>query len=205
MLVLAMAGPAGAQEAADPIGGLLDQIQAAPDPDDPEADSPPDPIADAPLRAPHAPYVPPSPPPTLNRPVHVDETGRTPEGPPNPVEAGYDARLRASFSSAQGLQGPLDGAWTLRGADGAVLYTLQMVDNGLALEGAWRDPRRQGAADASGFLNEVRRDGPGVVISFYPAPGAGLASLDLEPSAGGTWMGELEERGRRRPVVLNRN
>jgi hypothetical protein len=233
LLGLALAAPAWAQDAADPIGGLLEQVQAAPNPDDPEAESLPNPAADAPLPKPPpaaftppvghapgpsaqppqaaapvapyaAPYIPP-PRPALTEPVHVDETGKTPEAPLSPVEAGYEARLRASFSSAQGLQGPLDGAWTLRGAQGGALYTLLLVDNGMALEGAWRDPRRRGATDASGFLNDIQRIASGVVITFYPAPGAGLATLTLSPAASGAWSGELEERGRRQQVSLKRD
>ncbi|HQT53981.1 MAG TPA: hypothetical protein PKX06_10945, partial [Phenylobacterium sp.] len=76
------------------------------------------------------PYVAPAPRrPRLTAPVHIDEIGKTPEAPPTAVDLSYEARMRSSFNSAQGLQGPLDGAWTLR-AGGAELYDLQLVDSG---------------------------------------------------------------------------
>lgn len=272
------AGAGHAQDAADPIGGLLEQAQEAPNPEDPEAESvptapgeapppavtvvapaqtPPAPFAPqtpaspppsvsyplppvnhappppAPYAAP-APYVAPSDPPPspaqtyapppaptpaapyvapyappprprLTEPVHIDELGKTPDAPPSAVDRNYENRLRASSASAQGLQGPLDGAWTLRGTSGSDLYTFLLVDNGVALEGAWRDPRRRGAVDSSGFLNDIQRTGVGLSLSFYAAPGAGLTLLTLSPAANGTWTGDLEERGDRRRVILRRD
>lgn len=162
----------------------------------------------APYAAPPATYIPPPPPPErpkLTAPVHIDETGKTPDFPPTAVDRSYEARLRASFASAQGLQGPLDGAWTLRNVTGGELYDLALVDNGSALEGAWSDPRRRGAVDSSGFLADFQRVEGGVRMSFYPSPGAGLSVLTLNPAADGAWRGELEERGSRRTVTLKRD
>ena len=51
---------------------------------------------------------------TLDRPVMIDETDRSPDGPPTPLDLGYEARIRGSASSAQGLLGPLDGGWTVQ-------------------------------------------------------------------------------------------
>ncbi|MDP3852177.1 hypothetical protein [Phenylobacterium sp.] len=152
-------------------------------------------------------YTPPPPPhPTLTAPTHVDETGRSPEAPPTTTDLSYESRMRSSFASAQGLQGPLDGAWTLRGGEGAALYTLQLVDNGLEPpEGAWRDPRRRGATDSSGFLSAIQRTGGELIVSFYPRRGEGVTTLVLKASLDGTWSGELEEGGRRRAVVLRRD
>lgn len=155
--------------------------------------------------APYAPpYVPPPPRPQIAEPVHIDEVGKTPDAPPSPVDRNYEMRLRASSASAQGLQGPLDGAWTLR-ASGNELYSLLLVDNGLALEGAWRDPRRRGATDSSGFLNDIQRTGAGISLNFYSAPGAGLTTVTLAPTADGSWTGEIDENGRRRNVTLRRH
>lgn len=150
-----------------------------------------------------APYTPPPPRPT--EPVNIDELGKTPDYPPNPTDLNYEARLRASSASAQGLQGPLDGPWTLRTSGGRELYSLLLVDNSQGLDGAWRDPRRRGATDASGFLNAIQRSGGGIVITFYPAPGAGLSTVTLSPAADGSWTGELDERGDRQRVTLRRN
>lgn len=164
----------------------------------------------APYNPPPSAYVPPvytrPAPPRLTAPVHVDEYDKTPEAPLNGAELGYETRLRSSFASAQGLQGPLDGAWMLRGAGGQPLYSLLFVDKGLGqLEGAWRDPRRRGATDSSGFLAGVQRMGAQLSASFYPLPGAPAATITLNPSADGAWSGELDEGGRRTSVTLKRD
>ncbi|WP_310541860.1 hypothetical protein [Phenylobacterium sp.] len=152
------------------------------------------------------PYVAPTPRrPRLTAPVHIDEIGKTPEAPPTAVDLSYEARMRSSFNSAQGLQGPLDGAWTLR-AGGSELYDLQLVDSGSGnLEGAWRDPRRRGATDASGFIDTISRVGGQLVIRLTPRPGAEPSILMLNADSNGTWSGELTERGERRSVTMRRN
>lgn len=145
-------------------------------------------------------------PPKLNAPVHVDEYDKTPEAPLNPTELGYETRLRSSFASAQGLQGPLDGAWTLSTNGGQPLYTLLFVDKGRGqLEGAWRDPRRRGATDSSGFLAGVQRMGSQLSASFQPRPGAPATTITLNPASGGAWTGELIEDGTRTAVTLKRD
>ena len=152
-----------------------------------------------------APYTPPSGA-FVGAPVNVDDYDRTPERPLNSVEQGYENRMRASFASAQGMQGPMDGGWTLRGQDGRTLYAFLFVDkNQPSLEGAWRDPRRPGAADASGFFTVIQRSGGQVTASFYPRPGEGEAGLSLSSAANGEWRGELTEGGRRTSVVLRRD
>lgn len=152
------------------------------------------------------PYAAPAPRrPRLTAPVHIDEIGRTPEAPPTAVDLSYEARMRSSFNSAQGLQGPLDGTWTLR-AGGAELYDLQLVDSGSGnLEGAWRDPRRRGATDASGFIDTISRVGGQLVIRLTPRPGAEPSILMLNSDSSGAWSGELTERGERRSVTMRRN
>jgi len=229
----ALAAPAAAQDA-DPIGALLDQAPAAPVVPPPVAPPPvsappppqaysPAPYAPAPPPVNHAPPPPPvvyaplpprtySPPPPqpgraeLTAPVHVDETGRSPEAPPTSTDLNYEARMRSSFASAQGLQGPLDGAWTLRAQAGGELYALLLVDKGLGtLEGAWRDPRRRGSTDSSGFLAAVQRNGAQLSVSFYPRPGASAATITLNAGLDGVWTGELAEDGERRAVTLRRD
>ena len=143
--------------------------------------------------------------PELTAPVHIDEIGKTPEAPPTPTDLSYEARMRSSFNSAQGLQGPLDGAWSLR-AGGSELYDLQLVDSGSgSLEGAWRDPRRRGATDASGFIDTLSRYGGQLTIRLTPRPGADAVVITLSADANGTWSGEINERGERRSVTMRRN
>lgn len=154
-------------------------------------------------------YTPPPPPsprrPRLTAPVTIDEYDKTPEAPLNSVELGYESRLRSSFASAQGMQGPLDGAWMLRSRSGEALYSLLLVDKGNGLlEGAWRDPRRRGSTDSSGFLADIQRIGSQVTANFYPRPGGGVVSVTLT-SSGAAWSGELVEGRERTSVTLRRD
>lgn len=231
ILSLALGGPAAAQDAVDPIGSLLDQVDeetaesqgvvsasGAPAPAAPPAQTLPPATPTTLPTAPAYPYTPapysPPPPlsyaqparPVLTEPVNIDDHGKTPEAPLNYVEQGYENRLRSSFASAQGMQGPMDGAWVLRAGSGQTLYTLLLVDKGVGtLEGAWRDPRRKGAVDASGFLSNIQQVGSELSASFYPRPGAGATMITLTPGTGGAWAGELSENGARTAVTLRRN
>lgn len=227
-LVATAAPPAFAQDVVDPIGALLDQSPAM-DEDQAEAlGAPP-----APQAAPRAPYAPRGPAPytprpvapynpapsaytpqtytrpaapKLSVPVHVDEYDKTPEAPLYGAELGYETRLRSSFASAQGMQGPLDGAWTLSTTGGQPLYSLLFVDKGRGqLEGAWRDPRRRGATDSSGFMAGVQRIGSQLSASFQPYPGAAATTITLNPATGGAWSGVLDEGGTRTTVTLKRD
>lgn len=172
--------------------------------------SPPPSLGERPAGYPPPPvYTPPPPPPPrrprLTTPVTIDEYDKTPEAPLNSVELGYESRLRSSFASAQGMQGPLDGAWMLRSRSGEALYSLLLVDKGAGLlEGAWRDPRRRGSTDSSGFLADIQRIGAQVTASFYPRPGGGVVSVTLTAS-GAAWAGELIEGRERTPVTLRRD
>ncbi len=217
------AGSAGAQTSApaptdDPIGALLQGVP----PSAPPADAP---IATAPAPAPQPgppsaalpaapqPYAPPPPisyarppRPAVGDPVHIDELGKTPDSPPTQTDLNYEARIRGSFASAQGMQGPLDGRWVLRGPDGAVLYDLQLVDkNNGVLEGAWRDPRRRAAADASGFVDVIQRTGGAVIARFQVRASGQQAQLSLSFQGDGAWTGELIEGGERRAVTMRRD
>jgi hypothetical protein len=193
------AAPAVAQPPppADPIDALL-----RPPPKDADAEEPdtastgsvvePDPGLPAGPR----PYVPP-PRSTLTSPVFVNETGKNPDAPPTPAEMAYDSRLRSSAASVQGFQGPLDGGWTLS-AGGRALYAFELTDRNGAVEGAWRDLRRAGALDASGFFEIVERTGGGLTFRFTD----GVVAV-LHPD-GGRWAGQLTEGGRREAVSLTR-
>jgi hypothetical protein len=225
LLALTAASAAQAQDVVDPIGSILDQV----DEETAETLGAPPPTPTAPTVAPAyvpppAPppaerpavvslppaYTPPPPPaprrPLLGRPVTIDEYDKTPEGPLNAVERSYESRLRSSFASAQGMQGPMDGAWVLRARSGETLYSFLLVDKGGgALEGAWRDPRRRGSPDASGFLVAIQRVGAQVTASFYPQPGGGVATLMLNPGSGGEWTGDLLQGRDSTAVTLRRN
>ena len=231
LLALAAASAAQAQDVVDPIGSILDQVDeetaetlgapppAAPAPEPAPAAAPAFPYSPAPAPPPAErpavvslppAYAPPPPPasrrPLLTAPVTVDEYDKTPEAPLNAVELGYESRLRSSFASAQGMQGPMDGAWVLRTRSGETLYSFLLVDKGGGtLEGAWRDPRRRGSPDASGFLVDIQRVGSQVTASFYPRPGAGVATLMLNPVSGAEWSGDLLEGRDRTAVTLRRN
>jgi len=195
------AAPAHAQPAPDPIDALLRPPPKDADVEGAETavpESAADPDADLPA-GPQAyrPYVPP-PHPTLTAPVFVHETGKNPDAPPTPVEAAYDSRLRSSAASARGFQGPLDGGWTLAAGE-RPLYAFQLVDRSGSVDGAWRDLRRPGALDASGFFDVVERMGGDLIFRFE---GGGVAVLHPE---GARWSGQLTEGGRSEPVSLTRH
>lgn len=219
-----IAAPACAQEPpADPIGALLDNIPTSAPPAEPATPPPADPSL-APAIAPHelgpppleaqpstppqaAPYVPPA---AVRRardgtPVLIDQVGRTPDNPPTASDRSYEARMRASFAASQGMQGPLDGRWVIR-AGSAELYELQLVDKSSGLlEGAWRDPRRKGAANASGFLEDIQRYGTQLTVRIQAKPGVDPVRIVLEAGGNGDWSGQLTEAGDRRPVTMKRN
>jgi hypothetical protein len=200
-LLAALAMPAAAQPA-DPIGALLERpAQSQPDPEEPdtaaEPPAPPEPEPQIALPAAPQPYAVRRP--QLTSPVFLDETGKTPDAPPTVRDLAYESRLRASFASAQGFQGPLDGAWTLSTSDGAGLYSLKLVDRGTGVvEGAWRDLRRPGAISASGFVDEIRQEGGRLTLRFAGASGTFTGGY------GSAWQGQLEEGGRRVQVSLRK-
>ena len=135
-------------------------------------------------------------------PVDINETGKTPDGPPAVRDLAYDSRIRASFASAERFQGPLDGGWTLS-AGGHDIYALQLVDRRDRLEGVWRDLRRKGSLNASGVVSDLQRQGPELILRFTPSPGAPLTVATLHEGSG-QWSGELTEGTARQAVTLRR-
>jgi hypothetical protein len=131
--------------------------------------------------------------------VHIEETGKNPDAPPTTRDMAYDTRLKSSFASAQGFQGPLDGGWTLAARGAEDLYALQLVDRPDRLEGVWRDLRRKGALTASGLVDDIQRTGTDLTLRF-----ASGVSASLHGTYDGAWAGELTEGGRTRAVVLRR-
>lgn len=143
--------------------------------------------------------------PQLTTPVFIDQLGRTPDAPPSYIDQAYEARLRASFLSAQGLKGPLEGGWTLADAAGGRLYDLQLVDaTGGMVDGAWRDLRRPGAIDASGLIVGASRIGSRFTLRFYAQGYGDPVTATLTAAGDGRWSGELVEKGDRRTVYLQR-
>jgi hypothetical protein len=198
----------------DPIADILNRNVPPPkDEDEPDTAGQPRAAAEAepeanlvpqtgPQAGPQPPFAPP-PRQQRNAPVRVDETGKTPDAPPTVRDLAYDARIRSSFASAESFQGPLEGGWTLSSTDQA-LYALQIVDRRDRLEGVWRDLRRRGAIDGSGLVEDMQRQGGGLILRFTPQPGAETSVATLHDSGGGVWSGELAEGGRRRSVTLRR-
>jgi hypothetical protein len=195
------AAPAHAQST-DPIAALLDQ--RGQEGDDPYAPPDPDAAAPPPAGVPAAPIPYGSTRrPQLTEPVHIDELGKTPDAPPTSRDIAYDSRIKSSFASAQGFQGPLDGGWRLS-ADGGDLYALQLVDRADRLEGAWGDVRRKGGLNASGLVDDIQRSGSQLILRFTPNAGAVASVATLHAGADGRWSGDLVEGGQRQAVVLRR-
>lgn len=114
------------------------------------------------------------------------------------IEQAYELRVKGSIAAAQGLQGPLDGGWLLRGPDGTGLYMLQIADpagGSGPLEGAWRDLRRPGAVGSVGLIDGIERtyDG-GAAVRFMARPGVG-STLTARARGDGDWSGQLVEDG----------
>ena len=219
LLLLATALPVGAQPAPDtppssaptlrdPIADILDRrVPLSKDEDEPDTAGQPragpeiEPGVVNTTLPPHV-YTPP-PKSQFDAPVHLDEIGKTPDGPPTLRDLAYDTRIRSSFASAESFQGPLDGGWMLS-AGGQDIYALQLVDRRDRLEGVWRDIRRKGTPNASGLVDDMRRQGADLVLRFAPAPDAAATVVTVHNSTNGLWTGELVEGANRWAVALRR-
>ncbi len=187
--------PVSADQAVDPLADLI--AQSGPQTTDEEDAAP---QAPAP---PHKPTILPIP---GRDPDEIDPNRAIPQGSYVPLAEAYDLRVKGSILAAQGLQGPLDGGWSIEGPDGADLYRLQLVDKvgGYeGLEGAWRDVRRPGTVGSTGLIDFVDRSYGGFLVRFSPRPGQ-LATLDLTPRGDGSWSGKLNENGVETLVVARR-
>lgn len=219
------AGPDAQPPAYDPIGDAI----AASLPPDQTTDEEPDAMpADPTPPAPPPGYSAPPPPstsysparplimtppprttpgrPSLDRPVMIDETGKSPDGPPTVLDLTYESRIRGSAAASQGLQGPLDGGWTVRTDAGAPLLSLQLVDRGNGygqLEGAWRT--LDAPMSRVGLIDSLDRQPAVLTIRITKAPGKPTAVLSLTPASDGTWRGDLMDDRGVRPVVMKRN
>lgn len=189
LLTVLAAGPALAQPPADEPEDAIDQLLREVDPEAPEIE-----LEGTPARP--QPYAPP-PRPILTEPVFIHETHKTPEGPPTPNDQAYDSRLRASASAVRSFQGPMEGAWTLS-AGGREAYVLQLIDRGGWVDGAWRDLRRPGALEGSGFIEGVPRTSGDLTFRLSEQVWATLRPAD------GRWTGQLTEAGRSEAATLVR-
>lgn len=134
-----------------------------------------------------------APPPTAEpRPVFIDDRGATPDAPPTAGDMAYQNRVLGVFHAAQGRQGALDGRWRVN-ADGVDVYILQLADPGAGesrIEGAWRNVRREGGLDASGFVDQVSREDDEVVVRFTDAARR-AAEIRLRNTPDGQWVGRI--------------
>ena len=124
--------------------------------------------------------------------------------------------IQAAYRAAEAMQGPLDGLWRLQDAAGRTLFIFALSDaggppaplaarpNNPGVEGAWRDPNRAGAADASGFVDEVRDDGGRQSLRIQQGPDQRTETVSLSAGRDGQWTGELRDDGQRRVVVMSR-
>ena len=115
------------------------------------------------------------------------------------ADADVGNRIQAARQSEQALQGPLDGAWTLRDTGGRRLFDLQLIDTGETIGGAWRDP-----AQHLGPLTDLRRTGVTLHFTITETPDHHLR-IDLTKSPQGQWRGRLKSGPTAKPVVMRRN
>lgn len=204
LLLLALAAaPALAQDEPDGIGAMLNR--APPAPKSAEATNPVPPPAGPPAAMPPST---PAPPAQGSAQPLVDQTGVSPDGPPSETDMAFENRIRQSVAAAQGLQGPLDGRWTLYDGAGRALYIFIFVDPASgrgALEGAWRDPRRARGGDDLGVVERLEHAGPSLTLDFTPRAGVAATDIRLQGQAGGDWAGEMTEAGAVQKVSLRRN
>jgi len=121
------------------------------------------------------------------------------------AQEAWEQRLHAAYDNAEARQGPLDGRWKINGQDGDELFVLVLSDPESGnLVGAWRDLRRGGGADGSGYLSMIERTADGIYVRFTEPEQGVDTVIQLRPTADGGWGGELTESGAVRSVVMKR-
>jgi len=112
-------------------------------------------------------------------------------------------RLRQSAAAAQALQGPLDGAWTLRDRGQRALYRVQITDpgGGRPLSAVWRTA---GPGPAAGAALEIARGRRGLWITLPADPERPAVVLRLRRRAPGPWVGRLTQGRESQRVTLAR-
>jgi hypothetical protein len=116
-------------------------------------------------------------------------------------DGAYDATVRNGAALAQSRQGRLDGGWTLTGADGAALFSLEIADRGEGVEGVWR--ALDGGERRWGFLAPAY-SAEGTTLRLFATDAAGSATLTLQPALDGTWRGQLTRNEASVAVVMRR-
>ena len=203
--------PASADPIGDVIAAALPPDQTTDEESDADSGPPPIPVAPPPSTQtpPTTPYRPlvirPSRP-TLDKPVMIDETGKSPDGPLTQMDIGYETRIRASVAAAQGLQGPLDGGWIVRSAYGVAVLSLQLVDRGNGygqLEGAWRS--LDGPVSKVGLIDSLDRQPATLTIRITRSSSKPTVVLSLTPASDGSWSGEITDEYGVHTVTMKRN
>ncbi len=217
LLLLTLAAPALAQDEEEPdaIGAVLTRSlppgsqtsspQSRPTQTAPATGS--SPIFTIPARPPQAMPEANAPPPPKGA-LRIEQTGVSPEGAPSYSDTDFESRIRQSVAAAQGLQGPLDGQWTLYDGAGRPLYIFMFVDpaggRGV-LEAAWRDPRRSRGSDDLGVVDSLEHAGLSLSLRFVPRGGDPVTAIRLQGLASGAWDGQMTENGVAQKVSLRRN
>jgi hypothetical protein len=206
LLALAAAAPALAQDEQEPdaIGAVLANGQNPPIHIAPTAPPPIQMIPPSPPRAMPTANAPP-PPPTAPR---LEQTGVSPDGPASTTDIAFESRIRQSVAAAQGLQGALDGQWTLYDGSGRPLYVFIFIDPAGgrgSLEAAWRNPRRVRGADDLGVVDTLQHTGLTLTLNFTPHGGAPATAIQLQGQSTGAWDGQMTEAGTALKVSLRRN
>ena len=218
-LALAVSHAAGAAVAEPPdsvgeaLSAGLEHVSAAPAaPAQAPAVTPPAPAAGAPAAPSTSQLSGLGPPPASastppRAPIMVDQTGVTGGDPQSYSDIAYDSRIRESVAAAQGLQGPMDGRWTLVDGAGKPLYVFMFVDPAGGrgpLEAAWRDPRRVRGGDDLGVVDGLDRNGLSLTLTFAPHAGAAPTQVQLQGDPAGALSGQMSENGATVPVTLRR-
>ena len=116
----------------------------------------------------------------------------------SPEDQAYDARLRSAMAAAQALRGPLEGGWIMS-TNGQDRYALELVDRNGVVEGAWRDLRRAGALDASGFIAPTGWADGLLILQL------GESRVTLQEDQGGGLRGVLQGAADAQEVSLRRS
>lgn len=132
----------------------------------------------------------------LTRPVVVERYEGSYEYTRSNSETAYDAGISNAERTMDSRMGALDGRWLLRDADGRLVMTLSLMDQGASrpLEGAFRT--NDAAADV-GPLSASERTDQALVLDLDGG------RLSLAPSGEG-WAGMLSLGGREQAVTLVR-
>ena len=120
----------------------------------------------------------------------------------------YAATVRGGAAAAQGRQGALDGGWTLAAPNSGPLYAFQLSDPGEGtIDGAWQAIGSAGAPARapSGFIALIGRESGRLSLRFMEPRAAQPTVVVVEPTADGSWRGELvRDQALPTPVIMRR-